>query len=202
MTEHPIIFTGEMVRAILDGRKTQTRRVIKLRDGSLPDDCDIPAHEGKYIGDYIMDFSKTFPQWQQLDCPYGHPGDRLWVRETWMPLIGRNFEPTNQFVYKTDGWESKDKDYKVGWKSSSFMPRSASRITLEIVSVRVERVQEISDTDMGAEGSPAYNTLLREVFINLWNSFNAKRGYGWDVNPYVWVIEFKRLEEYGKSSIH
>lgn len=75
-----------MVAAILEGRKTQTRRVIKLADGSLPDDDSIPAYEpeeGYQRANYVMDYSKTFPQWKQLDCPKGKPGDRLWVRETW-----------------------------------------------------------------------------------------------------------------------
>ena len=206
MKERPILFSGEMVRAILDGRKTQTRRVIKLSDGSPLDDCDIPAHEGKYMGDYIMDFSKTFPQWKQLDCPYGQSGDRLWVRETWA-------RAPHGFVYRAnykDGHGQEVVDIPTGetlplvWRPSIYMPRSACRISLEIINVRVEHIQEISEVDCCLEtGSPLhwagpgpepYKRDMRLVFRLLWDSFNAKRGFGWDLNPWVWVIEFKELE--------
>jgi len=83
MKEIPILFSGEMVRAILEGLKTQTRRLITMRDGSLCEDSDIPVYaeaEGEQRANYVMDFSKTFPQWQRLDCPKGQPGDVLWVR--------------------------------------------------------------------------------------------------------------------------
>jgi hypothetical protein len=197
MNEHPIIFSTPMVQALLDGRKTQTRRIIKLRDGSLPDDCDIPAHEKDTLIDYVMDFSKTFPQWQQLDCPYGKAGDRLWVRESYH-LAGSLF-------YKADGEpdrETLDLYPKWKWRPSIFMPRCFSRIALEIVNIWVERIQDINYFEIMLEGAPLSNyphhnnsssDALFEWWISLWNSINEKRGYGWEENLYVWTIEFKKL---------
>ena len=166
--EKPILFSGEMVRAILDGRKTQTRRVIKpgliheLRDGEV-----VPC------------------LWE---CPYGGPGDRLWVREAFQPLSGET-------LFKADF-----PPFAIGpWKPSIFMPRNLSRITLEVVSVRVERLQEISFDDMHAEGIvPQHiggsHELLKQKYVRpLWDNLNAERGYGWGKNPWVWVIEFRRL---------
>ena len=183
MKERPIIFSGEMVRAILDGRKTQTRRVIKPQP------------------DHIHTFQKgiLLPQIgdKEIRCPYGQPGDRLWVRETWAknnPVLDA------KVCYRADLMSP---DLGKPWKPSIYMPRWASRITLEIVNVRVERVQEITEADVIAEGIGAF-TLARGVlsdappdprwkFIELWNSINANRGYGWEINPWVWVIEFKVL---------
>jgi len=209
MKEHPIIFSGPMVRAILEDRKTQTRRVIKPQP--------------KY----------SFPKVQEVwNCPYGKPGDLIWVRETWA-TIWTEYEPDeNQTIwdvphrieYKADtdakypgGWPSDSGDDPdcPKWHPSIHMPRCASRITLEITDVRVERVQEISPEDCEAEGitgktlaSPMRGQPYEEyenedgiiyttpilAFAALWDSINLKRGYGWDKNPWVWVIAFKRIK--------
>jgi len=189
MKEHPILFNGEMVRAILDGRKTMTRRVMKCaiwKDIEIPNPA-APYHYGKV--------STARP------CPYGQPGDRLWVRETWCPQInifGIGLEDRVPFYRAADG---KELPTCHKWRASFHMPRWASRITLEIVSVRVEQVQEINDTDAKAEGVQA--VIGKKIhgwtphcleFSLLWDSINAKRGYGWGANPWVWVIEFKRME--------
>jgi len=198
MTEHPIIFNGAMVRAILDGRKTQTRRVIK------------PHPKVHHIH----------------TCPYGQTGDRLWVRETWLatdcaaaPFIGppRDIVGTNAHIYyraslgmqhiKQHPDYRPETEYK--WRPSIFMPRWASRLTLEVVSVRVERVQDIKLGDIIAEGwsdAPksdepinafaAIDLSLKgfEWFPEAWDSINAKRGFGWEVNPWIWVVEFRMID--------
>jgi hypothetical protein len=206
MNEHPILFSSEMVRAILEGRKTQTRRVIKLADGSLPDECDIPAHED-VAPNYIMDFSKTYPYWKQLDCPYGNIGDRLWVREAWqgqtqdgrwwhqIPRAQRdlyNWAWTNPIKPAYDATPPR-------WLPGIHMKRETCRIELEIVNIRVERVQDIDNHESWREGIPEFGSWLenegeaRDEFARLWNSINCTRGYGWDVNPFVWVIEFRKV---------
>ena len=181
MKERPILFSGSMVRALLDGRKTMTRRVCKELDHTA---------------------ERLAVEWASTHCPYGVPGDRLWVRETWRngtPML--NGPDLNGAVaYRAD---YPDSGHLIKWRPSIFMPRRASRITLEIVSVRVERVQDISEADAKAEGvrQPVPGSWYRHVkrdcyrcgFEALWDSINAKRGYGWDVNPWVWIIEFKQI---------
>ena len=184
MKEHPIIFSTDMVRAILDGKKTMTRRVIKNPE--------------RYEHIRECDFC----------CPYGQVGDRLWVRETLVITGGRGSE---YVAYKADGYELDKGIFPEKWRPSIFMPRWASRITLEITEVRVERVQEITEEDAIKEGicvvdntedgiysSPNYPDIHRDIFMYLWDSLNTKRGYGWEVNPWVWVIEFKRVIKDGK----
>lgn len=166
MKERPILFSGPMVRAILDGRKTQTRRVVKPRQGMLDD-------------------------WTGLPCPYGKPGDRLWVRETCY------FEqPHGEVIYRADPGSEKALDPEftgLRWRPSIHMPRWASRITLEIVNVRVERLQDIRVDDARAEGVTAKWPV--HGFRNLWQSIN---GFGsWDANPWVWVVEFRNMERSG-----
>jgi len=173
--EKPIIFSGEMIRAILGRKKTQTRRVIKPQPDRIWED----GHPYWNIG------GLRIPK-----CPYGQPEDRLWVRETYgKSLCGSN-------IYKADF--NPDHPFMPKWKPSIFMSRIASRITLEIISVRVERLQEISQMDIQAEGTPglhplggAYPNQWRERFQSLWNSINKK--HPWASNPWVWSIEFKRL---------
>jgi len=201
MNERPILFSGEMVRAILDGRKTQTRRVIK------PDwfRClDFEEQE---------DIAKAI-----LQCPHGAAGDRLWVRETWSAVWPGEIEvPLRdcKIEYRADlppgstdypgGWPAEDArgcDDAPKWRPSIFMPRWASRITLEIIRIRVERVQDISVVDTIAEGLDVLNPnslaatsgLYKSLYEGLWNTINSKRGFGWDVNPWVWVIEFKMVK--------
>ena len=218
MNEHPILFSGPMVRAILDGRKTQTRRVVR------PQPADQPRHAASFYqlhgGVQLYDDGNKI-----FSCPYGDPGDRLWVRETWKYIDGahsaRQYPGWVLIGFRADGREKsfdhdppekwkKDPTWKgheniAPWRPSIHMPRGASRITLEVVSVRVERVQEISRSDALAEGfTPGLNGLeswdgklygnSQLAFEACWESINAKRGYGWDVNPWVWVVEFKRLE--------
>lgn len=164
MKERPILFSAPMVQAILAGSKTQTRRVVKSPGMESP-------------------------------CPYGEIGDFLWVRETWGVRDG-------MIVYRAND-EDMPLDKGEKWKPSIHMWRNASRITLEITNVRIERLQEISESDARAEGVSKYegecplrNKRLNKYqlqFAALWDSINAKRGLGWDVNPFVWVIEFKRI---------
>ena len=191
MKEHPIIFSAEMVRAILDGRKTQTRRIIKPQ----------PPPE------YYENNEKGYAQSHHRNwtvCPYGQPKDRLWVRENirWH----KEGTPTR---YGADGCPVMRDGESVAWifneghMPSIHMPRWASRITLEITDVRVERLIEISGEDLEAEGfrSPLGGHLsddyaeLTGQFSVLWDSLNAKRGFCWDTNPWVWVISFKRIEQ-------
>lgn len=187
MKERPILFSGSMVRAIREGRKTQTRRVIKPQPECLKDLQAIQYH-----------LATGEPLIVGRGCPYGKPGDRLWVKETFT-LTQHNLP-----VYRAD---SRDKDGKfwpsvhsdpdgVLWKPSIYMPRWASRITLEIESVRGERLQEISNEDCWNEGMcDATNPELkanRKWFSELWESIN---GVGsWDLNQWVWVIEFKEVK--------
>lgn len=164
MKERPIIFSGEMVRAILAGRKTQTRRVIKPQP-------------------VIQDGVAFFKTGQR--CPYGQIGDRMWVREAWIRNSGVP-------AYRADdpSWPGETPK----WKPSIHMPRWASRITLEIVNVRVERLQDITVGDAWAEGCPNSDVnVIPDWFIPLWAGINAARGNGWDDNPWVWAIEFKRV---------
>jgi len=192
--EHPILFTGDMVRAILDGRKTQTRRVIKN-----PQRLEGLMLEGE-AGEW---------------CPYGVVGDRLYVRETWCAGIEWDDEKPseidplcggNDIFYLANG--EKPEGYGKT-RPNIFMPKWAARIWLEITGIRIERVQEISESDILEEGTFTRNypdlaqskpqlQWVWDKFNKLWDSINAKRGYGWDVNPWVWVVEFKRVREYPK----
>jgi len=178
MKEHPIIFSSEMVRAILDGRKTMTRRIVKKH----------PLIEAGFTIDFIND-----PGNAGL-CPYGQSGDQLWVKEAWKSSLSKNGA---EIFYKT---------YPVGqgggfipgpWKPSVFMPRWASRVTLEITDIRIERLQDISEDDAEAEGAHGYTNAASPIdfFICLWNSLNKKCDFGWETNPWVWVISFKRIEQ-------
>jgi len=201
MKERPIIFSADMVRAILEGRKTQTRRVVKGLGSKLGDEYMTELSNGELVETVTL-------------CPYGQPGDRLWVRETWRPCQ----TPTHGDSMCVEFAAS---DYcmaghlttlnRTSWKPSIHMPRWASRIALEIVNLRVERVQDVSDADIEAEGvtvkhdtvppcgcidipnrGRVYSTALG-CFAKLWDSINAKRGYDWSSNPWVWVIEFKQV---------
>jgi hypothetical protein len=186
MKERPILFTGPMVRAILEGRKTQTRRVVKPQ----PREAPILGYPGLVWKNKHWAINDT----PRFVNPYGQPGDRLWVRETW------SRDDQGKVWYRADGEDGGAAYggvdlpggatfYPGAWKPSIHMPRWASRILLEIVSVRVERVQEISEDGTKPEGFD-----LLSDFINTWNRLNAARGFGWDKNPWVWCIEFKRVE--------
>lgn len=283
--ERPIPFIGPMVRAIFEGRKTQTRLVVSDRNSQgnfraselLIDDprtCvdhgPSPAgNPGDYLHAYVDALKIEAKRgWKRGDCdsecierlyPRWMPGNRLWVKETWQmvdedgeadaseslrsrlgataPFKGiQGSRPiTWRAVYRADG-EAEHPNYgPIVWRRSIHMPRWASRLTLEVVAVRVERLQEISEADAIAEGASRREIQghsagwsmdwsrvgqlsrfaggiyqrgseqplterdiclgsARMAFGSLWNSINAKRGHGWDANPWVWVIEFRRVD--------
>lgn len=203
--ERPILFSGPMVRAILDGTQTQTRRVVKRQPitGEWIQRADAlsPGDTG-FIYAMLRDSENAV---LPCPCPYGQPGDRLWVRETWNPAFA------DAAIYRADYGHRLDlaPDYQPGggWKPSIHMPRRFSRLTLEITAVRVERVQDISPVDCAAEGltdlegnpwAPSEagevtahgRDVLRAGYWGLWDSLNAARGFGWTANPWVWVLEF------------
>jgi hypothetical protein len=201
MTERPILFSGPMVRAILDDRKIQTRRPVKLQPPAATREVitfhhpDPRTHFWAFDGGSLLDWAHP--------CPYGNVGDRLYVRETWQHSnhpFGP-YEPDCTVFYRADylddplgpDLERSADGIRRQWRPSIHMPRAASRITLEVTGVRVERLQSISDDDAFAEGSPEDATWPRDWYRDLWNDLNAERGHGWDANPWVWVVEFKRL---------
>lgn len=201
--ERPILFTGEMVRAILDGRKKQTRRVLK------PQPMDYypswyPNHTSPKRKHYARE--KHWRAGGPVDfSPYGKPGDHLWVRETFWDAFKRMPEE-NGCVYKADyGYRIDLPEAQAEgqpWKPSIHMPRWASRITLAVTKVSVERVQDITKENIKAEGSKVTPWCCGEDgefvgfqadFALLWDSINAKRGFSWGSNPWVWVVSFKRI---------
>jgi len=183
--ERPILFSGPMVKAILAGEKTQTRRVITAKGAqSLSIAYWRPAGQPENAGRWVA--SDGLPI-GHIACPYGAPGDRLWVRETFREAdVGVRFRADLGGADVDPG----------GWTPSIFMRRRLSRIDLEVTAVRVERLQEITEEDARAEGSsfmPSAAPGLRYRFHLGWDSLNEKRGYGWAKNPWVWVVSFKRL---------
>lgn len=230
--ERPILFSAEMVRAILDGRKTQTRRVL----GIQPLEILTPRNKTERALNQVTRMWSGTRTWFSLTergatiadnhgvafrCKYGEVGDHLWVRETWN--VQRVGIARAAIGYRAGGDLIRDLGDSLiptpderpafgaerRWRSPIHMPRWASRITLEITAIRIERVQQISLADAKAEGTPEYKPRLTAHAIrqgalyraadelsdyrHLWNSINEKRGYGWDANPWVWVIEFRRL---------
>jgi hypothetical protein len=255
MTERPILFSAAMVRAILEGRKTQTRRVVKfplLAPAVLADNWMADWIGGKGVTDARGTPAPERPAlWHErtatcVSSPYV-AGTRLWVRETWADVHpcaiaeGRYSQPgragipgppgvSYRTVYRADGevapyWGMEEHPYRTtehtdyneidrrirplgterGWNPSIHMPRTASRLLLEIVDVRVQRLHEITREDAAAEGvcldldEPLPQWFRRdrwpeENFAALWDSLNAERGYGWHSNPWVWVISFRQVE--------
>ena len=196
MTERPILFSAPMVRAILAGTKTQTRRVAK--------------HPLAQNLSYIVDIGKGWFGDEegevQIRCPYGQPGDRLWVREKWQAVSGNDRARHIMTHPRPDrGWleyaatpRADEPAYK--WRPSIHMPRWASRITLEVTGVRVERLQDISEADAMAEGvhysllekiQAGQDRWARHAYKKLWETINGSDS--WDLNPWVWVVEFKRV---------
>ncbi len=234
MKERPILFSASMVRALLDGSKTQTRRACKpAQFYSLSAVVEVPdpmergqVYNGSHFGDEEGEV--------QFACPYGGRGDQLWVRETFVmgwPLNGHGIvdkyddeghEKPKQTFYRASNPDltwcdgSDDTPIPVPWKPSIHMPRAASRITLEVTSVRVERLQDISEADAMAEGI-AYGPTCDEggrsggyhwdrnrededvwpaavqAFRQLWIGINGP--HSWAANPWVWVVEFKRFQK-------
>lgn len=185
MKDKPILFSTEMVKAILEGRKTQTRRIVKSSRKNTNGDIVFCKYDNGWVpfesddGDTTQLNDGTE---RQIFCPY-QIGQTLWVRETW------SYDRV-KFIYKASH------DVKIQWKPSIFMPKAAARIFLEVINIRIERLQEITNGDIVKEGYAGDMPLVNGIpwFIKLWNSINEKCGYGWDKNPYVWVIEFKKLE--------
>jgi len=216
MKDRPILFSAPMVRAILEGRKTMTRRVIKLKDLTRHPDGD------KWYKDRVWSWRVRSGAWTDHThdsllslCPHGQPGDRLWVRETWT-YDNKEYVQT----YKDEPWRGmpdigtaevyyrateRTPDAFPRWRPSIFMPRWASRITLEITNVRVERLNDISEEDAECEGiSSSFGNwknytdqsvvcqTSKASFRTLWESINGPGS--WDANPLVWVVEFKRSD--------
>jgi hypothetical protein len=196
----PILFSTEMVRAMLDGRKTMTRRVVKP--------ILSPGFTFVERGTANKRFGWSF--WGDGDInhevkPPCRTGDILWVRETWYKNYPHKY---GKYFYRADGEETDiplvtggttayGKADGLKWRPSIHMPREAARIFLRVRTVRVERVQEITEVDAEAEGIEPKGIIhvvsARYRFAQLWNDLNAKRGYGWDTNPFVWVIEFEQI---------
>ena len=189
MIEKPMLFTGPMVRAILDGRKTQTRRVVKPQ----PVDGDeiTSAYRDWQMG-RLRDSENAF---RPIKCP--HPiGSRIWVKETFRVLYdpATCLEGALDIDYRADGKQRlMDKIGKSKWKSPRFMPRWASRTTLEVIGVNVERLQDISEKDAYDEGIGHLPGISgKELYGQLWDSINGKK-HPWVVNPWVWVYTFRKL---------
>ena len=226
MKDHPIIFSTNMIKAILDGRKTQTRRIVKAPklhpDYGYPhwDDAWIDGDENEQYLHIPFSGDAMERTTHRAYCPYGQVGDKLWARETWRLSGGPD---SNRVIYKADGETvltyigakglstSKELEPQFGWQMiekygthyhpSIHMPKWAARIWLEITNIRVERVQDIDAVEAETEGIRRPKRLCPDMhdeyilfrFQRLWDSLNAKRGYGWDNNPWVWVIEFKKV---------
>lgn len=228
MTERPIIFSAPMVRAILEGRKTQTRRIAPI------DDIRFTHHDGGMIT-WSVHFVKPYKRALSshsggrfsedetrriiaaMYCPYGQPGDRLWVREAHaivprtayaasdgVQQILRPHDEHDAAIFR-DGWDRSTGGLR--WRPSIHMPRWASRILLEVTGVRVERLQDISEADARAEGARECDPVSsREVLLagpsqrgsfvlhyrDIWQQINGEGS--WDANPWVWVVEFERVK--------
>ncbi len=198
--ERPILFSGPMVRAIREGRKTQTRRIVKPQP-------QFEFHRVPFVRAHDIGESP-----QTINCPYGQPRDWLWVKETWRTTDSldhvkpSNIRPGAQIEYKAgghnvNGFQGHPLTGMGKWRPSIFMSKWMSRVILEIVSVRVERLKDISGSDCCAEGCKggngsipgyAFSATPREHYRHVWESIN---GVGsWATNPYVWVIEFKEVK--------
>ena len=198
MKERPIIFSGPMVRAILEGRKAQTRRVVKPQrknmvydlSGAWVDPGGTIWGPGPYLKVPVRHVDDTFDDGiiDRVFCPYGPVGTRLWAREThYVERAGHDGE-TGFILYKAS-----EPDMIVSrWRPSIHMPRWASRITLEVTDVRVERLLEINDGDAVAEGiSVVSSHSPRASFLSLWDDINGRRGFPSTSNPWVWIVRFQ-----------
>lgn len=215
--ERPILFKGKMVCANLNGNKTQTRRIVKPQ-------CAFTSGSGfswkGFLYGAAFNYSETVRNFAFKACPYGKPGDRLWVRETWSVLADRHYAyvhyaATEEITKHIDrrrltaeqDWQLAHWNKKDGWAPSIHMPRWASRILLEVVDVRVERLNDISEQDAKAEGilqhsggsyldyqdeGESYVYGPRDSFASLWSSINGRTS--WNDNPWVWCVTYKRIE--------
>lgn len=214
----PIIFSYDNIPGILEGRKTQTRRAIKPQPWGY-DPFFVPE-TGLWE---FCDDQETDPKHHIFKCPYGIPGDQLWVRESWAQLSVRYVSvgdpedgdsdaeieemdciPSQEPLMGKTLYKADDPYAARWWFPSIFMPRWASRITLDVVKIRIQRLQDITREDCIAEGitdqiayqavrTPRRDRLYAHAaaYADLWDSLNLKRGFGWDENPMVWVVEFK-----------
>lgn len=207
----PIMFSTDMVKAILDGRKTQTRRVIKGSNHNLLQRWDGPEDNGEHYFGWASQGDGIFAYGRLKLKPLYQPGDILWVRETWqhvyqMDDFDKCIEGTGEYYYAADGepgftyWvdpHTGEHKERMPWRPSIYMPREAARLFLRVTDVRAERVQDISEEDAKAEGVTAINDSgcgYRRAFRELWNALNAKRGFDWYTNSWVWVYTFERHE--------
>ncbi len=216
MSDHPILFNAEMVRAILAGTKTQTRRPIKTQP-QLVRSYVISGGELHYC--YLIDAQRLtgpLPKWHTIKNPFGGPGDRLWVRECWGITAAENrgqfeiydvlrgeYQLVRRDVALAYHYRASDAYPGMCWRRSVHMPREASRITLEVKRVWVERIQNISRDDALAEGVDLSRELFASInapdkalrlFPRLWDSIYAAKGFGWDENPQVFAAEFSMIE--------
>ncbi len=202
----PVLFSGPMVRAILDGRKTLTRRVVKPQpygsDFHSPEwfsPCVVGRDGEQRPGPDTFGISQYDGEWS-IRCPYGGPGNQLWVREAWkaMDADWKVVEAPDDL----DGTRWPHVSYKadhinpngakpIKWRTSIHMPRWASRITLAIEAIQVERLHDISEEDAIAEGCQSDSLSSREVYAKLWDSINGNGS--WDANPWVWMVEFNTI---------
>ncbi|MBP7622413.1 MAG: hypothetical protein KA763_00465 [Xanthomonadales bacterium] len=203
--ERPILFSAPMVRAILEGRKTQTRRVIKPQPNNVPGKHHpiSPYHNGQGGWNWVLS-ATGHGTGDPFPCPYGQPGDRLYVRETWRAMrkhdeiAPRDIPVGDPVEYVADEFRG----FNGKTRTAIHMPRWASRIDLEVTGVRVERLQDISTWDAEAEGvNPCENpngyqtdeeTANQAAFRRLWGSINGADS--WAANPWVWVVEFRRIK--------
>ena len=199
MTERPIPFNAPMVRAVLAGTKAQTRRVVKRQPRNDPAKHHPiePYNNGRGGWNWVL-AATGHGTGDPFRCPYGQPGDRLWVREAfihepadycWEASVSIPCRPATT-VYRADHLGD---TRGAGWSPSIHMPRALSRITLEVTGVRVERLQGISTADCWAEGiasSPDVDPV--HEYRDLWESINGPGS--WDANPWVWVVEFQRID--------
>jgi len=198
MNEHSIIFQGDSIRAILDGRKTQTRRIIRPQPPEGHWWAETPAEMALAAQYYPGERGRK-------GCPYGVPGDRLWCRESIRKSqCEGEYGPYIEYVADGEVLPMSNWIWKRNVLPSIHMPRGCSRLTLEVARVRVQRVQDITEVDAKAEGcepnhirrpgyAAMYDADYRDGFRLLWNRINAKRGYGWDASPWVWAIDFRPL---------
>lgn len=205
MKERPILFSAHEVCATLDGRQTQVRRIVKH---PIPSNIKSVVPYSNKQGNLVYGWSwgvseklGAITELVNMKCPYGKPGDRLWVRETFARIDDESGFGSGYTEYKATCANPE----KVIWKPSIHMPRWASRISLEITGIRVERLQDISECDAKAEGSYVCDYFGRRLldqssnqgcykwgYRSIWESLNGKGS--WDLNPFVWVVEFERIK--------
>lgn len=201
----PILFNTEMVRAILDGKKTQTRRIVKVQPPDHRENwrlvtltCSTDRDDRKNIGKHRwarLEGINILDDTQDYFKPLCYEGDILWVRETWQ------INPFYEFIYRaTDvGFDKERFEEGWKWKPSLFMPKEACRLFLKVTNVRVQRLQDMNMGEIIAEGVDYIekwdtDDVIMSKWIELWDSINLKRGFGWDTNPWVWVYEFEKTD--------